>query len=86
MAGDVVIVADTGNHVVRAISPLGRVRTIAGNGEAGFLDGSSEEGMLNRPCDVAWEDGTLYIMDTGNCALRTIEFDPDQWLNELGEQ
>ncbi len=86
MAGDVVIVADTGNHVVRAISSLGRVRTIAGNGEAGFLDGSSEEGMLNRPCDVAWEDGKLYIMDTGNCALRTIEFDPDQWLKELGEQ
>ena len=86
MAGEAVIVADTGNHVVRAISPSGQVETIAGNGEAGFLDGGRQEAMLNRPGDVAWEDGTLYIMDTGNCAVRSIKFDPDQWLEQLGER
>ena len=72
MAGQVVIVADTGNHVIRAVSPEGVVRTIAGNGEAGYEDGPSKKAMLNRPGDVAWEDNTLYIMDSGNCALRSI--------------
>ncbi len=86
MAGQVVIVADTGNHVIRAVSPEGVVRTIAGNGEAGYEDGPSKKAMLNRPGDVAWEDNTLYIMDSGNCALRSITFDPDKWLEELGEK
>lgn len=34
-----VFVADTGNHAIRMISPLGNVTTIAGNGEPGFRNG-----------------------------------------------
>ena len=83
MAGQVVIVADTGNHVIRAISPSGQVQVIAGNGEAGYQDGDKETGMLNRPSDVAWENGILYIMDSGNSALRTIKFDPEKWMESL---
>lgn len=86
MADDVVVVADTGNHVIRAVSPAGQVRIIAGNGEAGYQDGSKAEAMLNRPTDVVWENGTLYIMDSGNCALRSIKFDPGKWLQDLGEK
>lgn len=85
MAGPVVIVADTGNHAIRAVAPSGRVQVIAGTGEAGFQDGPPLEGVLNRPSDVAWEDGVLYIMDSGNSALRSMEFDPWKWLEGLGE-
>lgn len=85
VAGKVVIAADTGNHVIRAISPSGRVAVIAGNGDAGWSDGNALESSLNRPSDVAWEKGTLYIMDTGNNALRSMEFNPLQWLDSIGE-
>lgn len=83
MAGQVVIVADTGNHVIRAISPSGQVQVIVGNGEAGYQDGDKLTAMLNRPSDVAWENGILYIMDSGNSALRTIKFDPEKWMESL---
>ena len=83
MAGQVVIVADTGNHVIRAISPSGQVEVIAGNGEAGYQDGDRQTAMLNRPSDVAWENGTLYIIDSGNSSLRSIKFDPEKWLKSL---
>lgn len=83
LAEDVVIVADTGNHVIRAISPQGETRTIAGNGDAGFEDGRPLEASLNAPEDVAWENGILYISDTGNSAIRTMKFDPQGWLESL---
>ncbi len=82
-AGPVVIVADTGNHVIRAVSPSGQVRVIAGNGDAGYEDGAALEAQLNSPGDVEWADGTLYIMDSGNSALRTMPFDPWKWMEGL---
>lgn len=85
LAGRVLIVADTGNHVVRAVSPSGRVQTIAGSGEAGYEDGAALSAGLYSPGDVAWEDGTLYIMDTGSSALRAMDFDPEAWLESIGE-
>jgi len=85
MADSVVIVADTGNHVIRAVSPSGQVRIIAGNGDAGYEDGAPLEACLNRPGDVEWVNGTLYIMDSGNSALRSMPFDPGAWLESLGE-
>lgn len=85
MAGPVVIVADTGNHVIRAVAPGGTVQTIAGTGETGWEDGPALESTLNRPADVAWEDGILYIMDSGNSALRSMRFDPWKWIGSLEE-
>lgn len=83
MAGPVAVVADTGNHVIRAVSPQGYTQVIAGTGEAGWQDGPALEGALNRPADVAWEDGILYIMDSGGNALRSMEFEPQAWLESL---
>ncbi len=80
VAGDILLVADTGNHVIRAITPSGRVYTIAGTGDAGYRDGAPLEAELNRPSDLAWENGTLYIMDSGNSALRAMPFDPEKWM------
>lgn len=83
MAGPVVIVADTGNHVIRAVSPSGEVRVIAGCQDAGYEDGASMEAQLNSPGDVEWVDGTLYILDSGNSALRSMPFSPEEWLRSL---
>ncbi len=78
VAGQDVLVADTGNHVIRAVSGDGTVKTIAGCGEPGFHDGKPLEAELNHPSDLEWESGILYIMDTGNSALRQMRYVPDQ--------
>lgn len=87
MAGQVVIVADTGNHRICAVGPEGYAAVIAGAGEAGFQDGSQWEAEFRSPGDVAWSDGKLYISDSGNSTLRVMDFDPEKWQKEaVGEE
>ncbi|WP_430786195.1 hypothetical protein [Actinoplanes sp. G11-F43] len=63
-------IADTGNHRVRAIGPDGRIRTVAGDGEAKNETGPLPEGAkgteisLGYPGDLTvGADGTVYIAD-----------------------
>jgi hypothetical protein len=73
--GDLFI-ADTGNSVIREITPDGIIKTVAG--EAGKFGSSGNGGQatsaeLNAPTDVAVDAaGDLYIADTGNNALREV--------------
>jgi len=69
-----VYVADTGNHVIREITPLGVVSTIAGTaGVTGTDDGTGPSAEFNAPAGIAaTKDGTLYIADTGNNTIRRI--------------
>ncbi len=65
-------VADTYNDRIRTIDRGGNVTTIAG-GEAGALDGLAVDARFNTPCGVAVaRDGTVYVADTGNDAIRAI--------------
>lgn len=71
-----VYVADAGNHAIRRIDPSGYVSTVAGSGVLGFRDGAGKEASFYAPSDVAVaSDGTLYVADTLNHAIRAI--DPD---------
>ncbi|GEM_PF-1585122 len=65
-------VADTGNHCIRAIAPDGTVRTVAGS-IYDYGDGLGREARFRRPeaIDVS-HDGTCYVADTGNHAIRRI--------------
>ena len=46
---------------------------IAG-GEEGFADGRSSEAAFRNPQGIAvGEDGTIYVADTGNSAVRSIK-------------
>lgn len=67
-------VADTGNHVLRRLSPSGEVLTVAGRPqERGFADGPAKATLWNRPTGLAWDDaGGLYVADTGNRAIRRL--------------
>ncbi|MDR2674524.1 MAG: immunoglobulin domain-containing protein, partial [Opitutaceae bacterium] len=74
--------ADTGNSVIREISPSGMVLTLAGNpgadgiaGIPGFKDGAGLGALFNRPSALALSpDGEfLYVADTGNRAIRKID-------------
>ena len=74
---DYLIVADSGNHMIRAISTAGLVFTIAGNGEPGDFDGSATGSVLNSPSDISILGNTLYIADTGNNKIKSIALDID---------
>jgi sugar lactone lactonase YvrE len=69
-----VIVADSGNHTIRRISPDGLVATLAGSaGRAGFDDGTGSTARFRLPAGVtAAPDGNLYIADTASQLIRRI--------------
>jgi len=73
-----IIVADSMNHCVRAISEEGLVRTVAGEpGILGFTDGNPHSGsQFSCPHDVAVDrQGSIIVVDTDNHAIRKIDKD-----------
>lgn len=68
-----VYVADTGNHAVRMITPAGKVTTLAGNGDEGFVNGTGVAARFYHPVGVAVDSaGNLYVADNRNHAIRKI--------------
>lgn len=69
-----VIVADTGNHTIRRVSPEGVVSTLAGSpGVAGSMNGPAATASFNDPRGVTVDaDGNVFVADTGNSVLRKI--------------
>ena len=67
-------VADTFNNRIRRIALAeGSVTTFAGTGEAGLADGGPAEARFRGPAGIAAAGGRLYIADTDNHAVRTID-------------
>lgn len=72
-ADGAIIVADPGNHAIRKISATGHVSTLAGNGAAGFVDGTGRAAQFNMPLGVALDgNGNVLVADSGNHAIRRI--------------
>lgn len=66
-------VADSGNNLIRMITPSGQVTTVAGNGAAGSGNGAGKNAGFNNPVGIAVDFvGRLYIGDTGNHLVRMI--------------
>ena len=72
-----VYIADTGNQLVRKISPSGNVSTLAGSLQAiGSTDGTGSVARFNRPGGVAVAPaGDIYVADTANFIIRKITKD-----------
>lgn len=69
-----IYVADTGNHLIRKITPLGVVTTFAGTGAQGFTDGNALTATFKSPSKIAIDQsGNLFITDFGNNAIRKID-------------
>jgi len=69
-------IADTGNHRVRRVGPLGTITTVAGTGESGFSgdSGPAVRARLNFPRGVAVDNaGNLLIADSGNHCVRRVD-------------
>lgn len=71
----VLYVADFFGHRIRHIDlTTGYVSTLTGDGEAEYKDGSLDEARFNRPAGIAVDsEGTIYISDSGNHAIRMIK-------------
>lgn len=68
------IVADTGNHTIRKITPGGVVTTLAGAaGQSGSADGTGSAARFNQPNGVAVDgNGNTIVADTINHTIRKI--------------
>ena len=69
-------VADTGNHVIRAIELSTRnIETVVGTGNPGYAGDSeaASTAQLSEPLGIAFDSkGVLYIADTGNHRVRRV--------------
>ena len=67
------LVADTGNHVIRKITPDGISSTVAGQaGQFGYAGGYSS--LFDSPQGIAVDaEGSIFVADTGNNLIRVIE-------------
>jgi len=72
-ANDEIVVAYTENHSIRVDTPGGAVRTLAGNGEAGFADVQGAAARFNHPTGLARDkDGSILVADQNNNAVRRV--------------
>lgn len=70
---------DYGNNVIRMITPEGKIFTVAGNGEYGYLGdgGQAIHASLDRPygLDVTKDGRSLYIADYRNNCIREVNME-----------
>jgi thiol-disulfide isomerase/thioredoxin len=72
--GDRLYVADSNHHQVVVSSLDGRPVERIGSGRAGAGDGGLEVAEFQKPQGLAMVDGRLWVADTGNHLLRSIDF------------
>lgn len=69
-------VADTFHHKIKLFDLTTReISDYAGDGEAGFVDGDNDAARFREPNGVAAFEGSLFVADTNNHALRRIDLE-----------
>jgi len=68
----VLLVADTWNNMIRAIKTDGTVSTIAGSEVIDDSDVNGNLVQLNKPTDVLYSKGYIYICDSWNNSIRVL--------------
>ncbi|MBI5420475.1 MAG: hypothetical protein HZA60_10330 [Deltaproteobacteria bacterium] len=71
-----IYVADTGNHTIRQIDPVGavgNVTTLAGlAGTSGSTDNTGANARFSSPSGIANDGATIFVGDTGNHTIRSV--------------
>ena len=74
VSGGRVFIADTYNHKIKLLDPASRtVTTFAGTGKPGHTDGPGARAQYFEPGGLSVAGHTLYVADTNNHAVRTID-------------
>lgn len=68
-----VYVSDSGHQRILEIDWTGKILHVYGSGLPGFKDGQSKQAQFNDPQGLAKVGDTLYVADTLNHALRSID-------------
>ncbi len=69
-------IADTYNHKIKMLDPVSRtVTTFAGTGQPGHADGPGARARFFEPGGLSVAGNTLYVADTNNHAVRTIDLE-----------
>ena len=69
-----IFIANSGDNNIIASSLRGEILFTIGSKEKGFRDGTIESAAFNAPRGLLYKDQILYIADTGNHALRKVDF------------
>lgn len=68
-----IFVSDSGNNCIRKVAPNATVTTFAGNGTAGFADGTGQSALFYGLGNLAIDaQNNLYVTDVGNQRIRKI--------------
>jgi sugar lactone lactonase YvrE len=68
-----VIIADRGNHMIRKLTPSGKLLTLAGTGDPGYADGPGLEAQFRFPTNVSVDKhGNILVADQANHRIRII--------------
>ncbi|HWD90372.1 MAG TPA: hypothetical protein VG367_19730 [Mucilaginibacter sp.] len=68
--------SDSGNNVIRKVTPDGNVTTFAGTGALGHKDGAALSATFQGVGGIAFDSsGNMYITDSGNGLIRKISID-----------
>jgi sugar lactone lactonase YvrE len=71
----VIVVADTGNHRIRLVTPAGVVTTLAGSGSPAFADGTGALASFSNLTGVAvTSTGDIIVADKDNHRIRLVTY------------
>ena len=68
-------IADSNHNRIVVAALDGALLQTIGNGNAGFTDGSFETATFRKPQGLAFDGANLYVADTGNHAIRLVNFE-----------
>ena len=69
-----VYVTDQGNETIDRIDPQGHVSTVAGTGQAGYVDGPGSTAQFNGLNGICLDSlGNIYVADSNNGVVRKID-------------
>jgi hypothetical protein len=72
---DALYIADTNHHRIVNAGLDGSIQRSYGSGEPGLLDGPAERAAFQQPQGMATSGTTLYVADTENHAIRSIDLE-----------
>lgn len=71
-----IYIADSGNNLIRKLTPAGEVRTVAGTGEEGYRDGPAAQARFAMPTGIAVDTfGNLFVCELLTHRIRHISAD-----------
>ncbi len=74
-AKDALYIADTNHHRIVQAALDGSIQNTYGSGDSGLLDGPAGQAAFQQPQGMAMSGTTLYVADTENHAIRSIDLE-----------